>query len=579
MPNRFSQKGMNRFLALATGSQATSKPVVFACAILSILLHLAPNGNTVNGSIFVRILIATLSYCPAFALVYLTSNLTSKPNIGKSRISIMLIAYFIGGAIRGLCLALSFYFLGMANSLHLLFRIPASAIPFGLAMLTATYAVAALGETRTRINSLNAIEFELVEALSAIDSKELSLQDRTINQVNKSLEDEIAPLFTINRKITIAELQNFSADIVRPISHRLLEKISVWKSVDQKQSTIRLSEIFMRIRPELSFQPVLLSLLCEATGLTAFFYFFGWQTAILLIICTSTLLYFSTLVMLEFTKRYIHPKSLLARIFVMTSLLLLLPIPTAFVSSIILRNTNDPLFVYKASFIVVPLFGWFIELGAAAQLEEKKVESEVKARIDQLRWLKARLNLLNWFEQGQLARIFHGPIQGAITKCAIQMKDTPEVAQELLVEKLQQEILQYLDPQYRWSQGIKKFSQQCQELAENWLETCNIEFSISPQAESLLSGDPAGSSVAWDIVHESCNNSIQHGSASWISVRVLDTESGLVEIDVIDNGENYSDSSKLGFGSKMVEACSIRWDRKRSRGLTQFNTSLPLQPN
>jgi len=134
-------------------------------------------------------------------------------------------------------------------------------------------------------------------------------------------------------------------------------------------------------------------------------------------------------------------------------------------------------------------------------LEEKKVESEVKARIDQLRWLKARLNLLNWFEQGQLARIFHGPIQGAITKCAIQMKDTPEVAQELLVEKLQQEILQYLDPQYRWSQGIKKFSQQCQELAENWLETCNIEFSISPQAESLLSGDPAGSSVAWSLGH------------------------------------------------------------------------------
>ena len=576
MPNRFSQKGMNRFLALATGSQATSKPVVFVCAILSILLHLAPNGNTVNGSIFVRILIATLSYFPAFALVYLTSNLTSKPNFEKSRTSIMLIAYFIAGAIRGLCLALSFYFLGMANSLYLLFRIPASAIPFGLAILTATYAVAAIGETRARINSLDALELELMEAIKAIHSKELSLQERTISQVNKSIKEEIAPLFTINRKITISELQKISSDIVRPISHRMLEKISIWSSDEQRQLKIRLSEVIMRIRPELSFQPFLLSLFCVTTGLTAFFYFFGWQTAIPLVICSTTIIYFSTLAMHELIERYIHPKSLIARIIVMTTLLLLLPIPTAFVSSIILRNTNDPLFVYKASFIVVPLFGWFIALGTSAQLEEKKVESEVKARIDQLRWLKARLNLLSWFEQGQLARIFHGPIQGAITKCAIQMKDTPEDAREILVDKLQREILNYLDPQYRWGQEVTKFSRLCQEFAENWLETCNIEFSISPQAENLLSMDLAGSSVAWDVVHESCNNSIQHGNASWISVRVFDKESNLLVIDVIDNGENYAVSSKPGFGSKMVEACSIGWDRERSQGLTKFTTSLPL---
>jgi len=53
----------------------------------------------------------------------------------------------------------------MADSLHLDFRIPGSAIPFGLATIIATYAAAALNENRERIYSLQKIQAELKDAL------------------------------------------------------------------------------------------------------------------------------------------------------------------------------------------------------------------------------------------------------------------------------------------------------------------------------------------------------------------------------------------------------------------------------
>lgn len=571
------REALKRTLSLATDPRVLSAPVIIACGVLTVLLHLAPNGATVEGSIWVRIAVASIAYLPGLAIIALFVRLTRNLKSENLRISLMLASFLIAGGLRGLVLSLSFYNLGMADSLHLDFRIPASALPFGLAIAVATYAVVALDRSRSRIGSLRALEHELEEAVKESGQKNSALRDRTIAGIEESIRERLAPLRDITATTSAEQLRALAADVVRPLSHALSERVPVWKSNTEAPSKIRWQDIFRQLKPEFSMQPGLLTGLSLGAGVTAFLFFFGFELAVPMLICSAVSIFLATKGMQEVATRMNPIPSLAARALVMTLMLIAISIPAGLVNALITIQSDDPTFALRAGVIVVPLFGWFIALGGAAQEETARIENEINQKIEQLTWLKARLNLINWFEQGELARVLHGPVQSAISKGVIRLKEADQELAQLVISDVKTDIEEALSLETRWAKSERPFEDLVQDLSATWSNICKIDIAISPKGSASLTSDKAAGALAWDVIHDACNNAVQHGKATWVSVRVGDPKGDSVEVEVLDNGSQYSASAIPGLGSNLMDSCAIDWVRQREENQTRLRATLPTQ--
>lgn len=571
------RKSVKRTLLLATDTRVLTPPVIIACAVLTVLIHLAPNGSTVHGSVLMRILLACLGYLPGLATIAIFVAIAKGLSNENMRISLMLTSYFVAGALRGVVLSVGFFSLGMADALNLDFRIPGSALPFGLAIAVATYAVAALDESRARISSLRALEAEMTEAVRDSADQNAALRDRTISKIEASIHLELRPLTAITTSTSADELKAIASDVVRPLSHSLAERVPSWQPRSGTLASIRWTDIFSQIRPELSLRPILLTALSMGTGITAFIYFFGIRLAIPMFLCSAVTLFFSTKGMQAVARKLPPISSLPARVGVMTAMLVVLAIPAGAIDAVIAINTNDPTFALRAALVVVPLFGWFIALGGAAQAETARIEGDYAQKIARLSWLRARLNLMNWHEQGELARVLHGPIQSIINRAVIMLTGADPGSRVVILEELRSTIARELAPERRWKTEGHTFEQMCADLSFTWAEICKIDFAISPKAAGTLNNDAAATSLAWDIIHECCNNALQHGKASWVSVRIGDPTFDVIQLEIIDNGSQYQVGSQLGMGSNMIEACTIEWSRTRESNETHLKASLPIR--
>ena len=229
--------------------------------------------------------------------------------------------------------------------------------------------------------------------------------------------------------------------------------------------------------------------------------------------------------------------------------------------------------------VIVPIFGWFIALGGAAQAESERLENAYNEGIAQLSWLKARLNLVNWYEQGEFARVLHGPVQSAINKGVIKLGSADAASRPAVIAEVRAGITSALAPELRWEGERRRFEELCDDLALTWADLCQIDFAISPAARAAINTDPACASLSWDVIHESCSNAIKHGKARWISVRITDPVDRVLTIDVVNNGEPAEVQSKPGMGSNMLDACTLSWSRTRKGGQTTLQARLPIQPS
>jgi len=574
--NTLSQK-FSRVFNLATDSKAITRPVVIVCSILSVLIHLAPSGGTVYGNIFMRILVAIIAYLPGLAIVIIFFKISERFINNKLRIALRITSYILGGAMRGLFLSVSFYWLDMADALNLMFRIPASAIPFGFAMATATYAFSATEESRARVYSLLNLEEELKEITVLSKKKEFDLRDHLLNKLKDNIKSQLIKIQSISHSVTVEELQTLSDEIVRPLSHELARRVPVWEGANKLPVKIKWRKTLTQIQPVFALKPMPVATLSNLTALTAFIYFFGLTTAIPLIICTSTLLYLSISLMRKLVIRLQNINNLIIRFIFITFLLLTASLPTGFVGDLIITDPLFNSFVLHAGLIVVPIFGWFIAIGGAAQFESDRLEYQYQQRISQLTWLRARFNLVNWYEQGKLARILHGPVQSSINKAIIKLNTQENEVNTSVIDDLRYELHKILASEAVDVELLKDFDQICQDFAFTWKELCQIDFAISPNAKTALTIDQICASITWNVIHDCCHNATKHGEAKWISVRIDDPVKDIIEIEIRDNGTEYKFKPIPGLGSNLLDACALNWNRERTGTQTVLKAQFPIQ--
>jgi signal transduction histidine kinase len=195
-----------------------------------------------------------------------------------------------------------------------------------------------------------------------------------------------------------------------------------------------------------------------------------------------------------------------------------------------------------------------------------------------LRWTVTRTRERFRQQESALAHALHGRLQASLAAAFLRLDRA--VAQDAdddsLLASLQDEVrdaVSELDVIYSEPEKIEKLIALTQ---SNWLGTVHIDFSIEEQAKELLLEDSLCARSVNDLIPELVFNSVRHGKAGSIEVRIELADPRTLSLSVIDNGNANITSPHYGLGTALLDQASITWSRTRSDTHTSTTCLLPI---
>jgi signal transduction histidine kinase len=177
-----------------------------------------------------------------------------------------------------------------------------------------------------------------------------------------------------------------------------------------------------------------------------------------------------------------------------------------------------------------------------------------------------------------LAHALHGRVQASLSAAFLRLdravaQGTDDIE---LLESLQADVLQMisdLNPDDAEPDPIDRVIALTQ---SNWSGTVHINVAIDPLARASLAGDPLTARAVNDLIPELVFNSVRHGSAREIDVKLEIADARTLSLAVIDDGGSDLTMTHYGLGSALLDEASITWSRTRLDTRTTTTCLLPI---
>jgi hypothetical protein len=245
-----------------------------------------------------------------------------------------------------------------------------------------------------------------------------------------------------------------------------------------------------------------------------------------------------------------------------------------FLSDLYSQDPINPHFAFDAGFLVVPTLGWLILIGGAANAGARDLETRLAETVDQLGWLRARINLVSWFDKGELSRLLHSEVQSVLHAGIVRFEAGASKADRDLALASMQSQIQEAFTKRASEINLESLVQDQQEF---WSDVCEIQSVISPEANQALARDVVGKSILWDIIKESCGNAIRHGKATETQVTIELAKPNQLQIRIANNGERPAEKLGAGLGTSILNACAITWSLRPDREKVVLTALLPIE--
>lgn len=172
-------------------------------------------------------------------------------------------------------------------------------------------------------------------------------------------------------------------------------------------------------------------------------------------------------------------------------------------------------------------------------------------------WLKVQFESVNM----EVAKYLHSVLQTRLMAHAMRLELNPSPESKLLDDLM----VLLTRPMSEYDTNSRSISESLDSLAKSWEPLAKVDLEISQIKET---GGPL-SLPALQIVREAITNSIRHGAATHVTVRIVDRRSGRT-IEVIDNGVGPVGKNR-GLGFAIFQTLCRKWKIKRtSNGYTRF---------
>jgi len=509
-----------------------------------------------------RFVVATAGYLATIAVLILARALIAKREV-KSRPGYVLGAFLLSGFTRGLVILGLDVLTGQHQPGEELFRLLGGPI-FTFVTLTVS-AVLASNYQRHR-ESLAALadeRYRLQLRSASIRAKVQIQREELLEKVRNLLDPAIARIqATLTGKSSTEAIQSLKStvdDVVRPLSLEVAEASDELEAESGSAEIREKAPIPKRIMLGEFLVPLWAALITSIVIVPAAFLI---ETPLNALAVLASV-FFSIFV-------------ILGAIQLATIKIPVHPAVAAVLVSIFYAISLTPFYV------AVPNFGWNVSLeqihalllfGAIvggttfaaqfAQLQRKATTEKLVAVNQQLEILNASLRQELWLNRRRTASVLHGPVQAALFASAMKLSQAEKPTPELVAEvegDIQAAIEKLNNPSNLEGADISMLLNQ---IVEIWSDAAQISIEIPKQLEDAITRQPLASEALIEISREFITNSIKHGKATKVSLRVSRLDGLRIAIEVIDDGQGLPPGAKAGFGSKLLTELSLSWKQSR----------------
>lgn len=556
-PSKFT----DHFLAPATSRAVLSWPVIASTIFASITIQIFGSPDLENTLILFRILTATAAVIPMFLLIAIVQTLPIQKI--RLRIYVVLLSYILGGALRGLSVII---FLEGSNILedgNKWFRVPTSALMLSVEVALATFASANFRRHQESTQNLRDESRHLHRLLSQLGRENKASALRQIQQITTDVVQQLRniKLSTTNSEVDV--LQNILKSYIKPLAKSHSSEtlnLSISKAeISENSNKAKWRDLNLIENLPSVWWNIFAALMPFPTAS----HFFGLKTGIIHSLFIFVILVPCTWLLHRTLRIYARTLRSPLRELLITLGYFSVASAAALASYTSLYNSSNPNFYSVTTLLIYPLFSWAITIGISLQARVMEQEAHVKKIRDDLVWAVARVNLIDWFNKGLIARMLHGPIQNSIQAASIRLQGSSSENAEKVIQELSQRIDEIAPMIQSETLMAPDVSKSLGELIELWIDLAQIEISVDQLVFVQLEQDPPVAYIALDICQEICSNAIRHANAAEIEISIVSKDRE-VYISMVDDGNPRTGNPEFGIGTEFLNTCSIDWSYLRT---------------
>lgn len=569
----------NRIRLLPTA--LLSAPVFFLSLLWAFVVQSGEGAGAGEGIGYIAMRLAFLVAVQAlmFAFPLVTWQLICPRVPSRNWTWLLLGSLVVGAVVRGVALGMLLYLVGVSDSPALLFRIAASVGHMAVVTVLLWFLVSEVRGLQARRRQLLADRDQLLGLQLAAQRDLELLGDRATDEIRSSILESLGGLQSSNASELRERLRLTIDEVVRPLSHQLAAQPPEWTPPQAPVEEWRV-DWPLAVREGLNparIHPIILTVLLIWLGLPIHVFQIG-PSSVPALLATALIALPAFWLARWVAVRLTVDRSLGAKAagFVMAVL----------IGGEALGLATLPYMQFQPRpllFVVVsPLLALFISaplaIAEAARDQDLALESDLRATTTDLRWTLARAREQYRQQERALAHALHGRIQASLAAAFLRLERAVARGDdnEALLVALQAEVLEALAELDVISTDPDPIDKVIELTQSNWSGAVLINFSVDPQARDALAVDPLCTRSVNDLIPELVFNSIRHGKASTVNVRLEIADPKTLSLTVTDDGDSDLIANQHGLGSSLLDEAAITWSRTRSGSCTTTTCLLPV---
>ena len=554
---------------------ALSNPVLVLFLIPAFGVGLIFDQTRSDAPLEYRLLSATIGYIATITpLLIARIFLPNKPR--PSRPALMMAIFLLAGLIRGATLLEVSILSGEFQEGELLYRLVGGPLFTLISLILNAILVSNYARHKEALVSLAAERLRLqvrsAGVLARVQQQQEELSEKVESLIRPAIRKIQETLSSASSEAVIGSLRDAADEVIRPLSREVAE--------GQDDLNFESEPAAVRVKSALPKRVVLGEFLLP---------FWAATMSIGLLVSSTVLLEepLTTLLVMAFIFLLIFGFGRIVQLLTIKlevptfAAWVIVPLVYAFpLSSFFLLKPLMGMQSTDAQIFTMMFFEWnlglLLFLAQLVQLQRRETTERLEDVNKQLEVISSRLSQELWLNRKRMAALLHGPVQAALYASAMGMAQTKNPSPEYLarVQKdIESSLEQLNNPNRLESETLLSVLDQVKDL---WSGSVEINIDIQNDLEAAITKEPLTCDATIEVTRELVTNSIKHGQATQVQVRISEIDSSRFSVEVIDNGQALDEAATPGYGTKVLNELSLNWERTRSGDTTRSYAEMVL---
>jgi signal transduction histidine kinase len=554
---------------------ALSNPVLVLFLIPAFGVGLIFDQTRSDAPLEYRLLSATIGYIATITpLLIARIFLPNKPR--PSRPALMMAIFLLAGLIRGATLLEVSILSGEFQEGELLYRLVGGPLFTLISLILNAILVSNYARHKEALVSLAAERLRLqvrsAGVLARVQQQQEELSEKVESLIRPAIRKIQETLSSASSEAVIGSLRDAADEVIRPLSREVAE--------GQDDLNFESEPAAVRVKSALPKRVVLGEFLLPFWAATMSIGLLVSSTVLLEEPLTALLVMAFIFVFIFGFGRIVQLLTIKLEVptftaWVIVPLVYAFPLSSFFLLKPLIGMQSTDAQIYTMMFFEWNL-GLLLFLAQLVQLQRRETTERLEDVNKQLEVISSRLSQELWLNRKRMAALLHGPVQAALYASAMGMAQTKNPSPEYLarVQKdIESSLEQLNNPNRLESETLLSVLNQVKDL---WSGSVEINIDIQNDLEAAITKEPLTCDATIEVTRELVTNSIKHGQATQVQVRISEIDSSRFSVEVIDNGQALDEAATPGYGTKVLNELSLNWERTRSGDTTRSYAEMVL---